>query len=274
MARRDFPCPLILLLAAFALAACAGSTAPTPIARQSTPGNSVRAAPPATPTDIPIALSDGALTWQSPGQPCTLTSFGPGGLEYGLCGAATTHFPFPADRPALQAADLSRFVRTYATLDATTASGKVSLAGEGKAVAGPAEQRMLAEWAELAWRLASQPADPSLATPVFTLHREGGDANLCDEVSVYRSGAAYVTSCWHGQTRELGRSLLGADDLQSIFTWADGLKSFEIVQAGADGSGSPTVRLSFSGLGAAQARHSDILSMRLMAFRLLAHPHS
>jgi hypothetical protein len=168
---------------------------------------------------------------------------------------------------------LAYFVKTYASFDADTPAGRITFTGQGSTVATPAEQRMIAEWAQLVTQEASGGNIGASEGLLFAWHREGGLAGFCDDVSVYVTGAVSATSCKGGQARDLGQSRLTADQLKTVYSWLDQFKNFELDQT--DG-GTPatadalTTRMVFSGNGSQTAAAADQQAMQDFAAQLYA----
>ena len=193
--------------------------------------------------------------WQTPAEQVVID---PGGVALGAVGEPLTHYLFfSPDR--LQ--DLQGLVRAYAPFQAATARGDLAFGGRGKAPAGPAEQRMILEWARLvAAEVAAGRGGASYGL-VFAWHR-GGAVGSCDDLSVFLSGEVRASSCsWGDEVR--GR--LAAEPLARLYAWFDGLAPFQ--EGGEEGSGQirEPSRLVFAGQGSKPATPDEIAAMRAFA---------
>jgi inhibitor of cysteine peptidase len=132
----------------------------------------------------------------------------------------------------------------------------VDFVGAGDQVATPAEQRMIAEWARLVALEAQGGRSGASWGLVFAWHREGGIAGFCDDVTVYVSGDAYITSCKGDQPQALGRVRLSSNQLTLIYGWMDTLQPLEVEQRDPATADAMTTRIVFSGAGNAAANES------------------
>jgi hypothetical protein len=105
---------------------------------------------------------------------------------------------------------------------------------------------------------------------ILTWHREGGIAGFCDEVKVYGSGEALVSTCKGGETKELGRVQLSPGQMGQLRVWAETLRSFEFEHTDQAVADAMTIRLAFAGTGAAEASDADKQAMQDLAAQLFA----
>jgi hypothetical protein len=193
--------------------------------------------------------------WQAPAERVVIE---PGGVALGAAGEPLTHYLFfSPDRSQ----DLQAFVRVYAPFQVSTTRGDLAFGGRGKATAGPAEQRMIVEWARLvAAEVAAGRGGASYGL-IFAWHR-GGAVGSCDDLSVFLTGEVRASSCgWGDEVR--GR--LAAEPLARLYTWFDGLAPFQ--EGGEEGSGQirEPSRLVFAGQGTKPATPEEIAAMRAFA---------
>ncbi len=183
--------------------------------------------------------------WITNGQ-CNSASIGLAGIEFGPCGQAQRVAKFVApDR----AADLREFVARYAPFEAETPAGKVLFSGQGEIIAGPSEQRMLAEWAHLAAQEAAAGNSGAAWGLALAWQQSGGIAGLCDDLTIYRSGEVLASSCKAGPGQNFERLRLTAPQLTRMYRWIDTLGSFESEQSDPATADALTTRLVFSGDG-------------------------
>jgi hypothetical protein len=195
------------------------------------------------------------LIWQSVDQPCQMVSITPQGASYGPCQGVLTIASFASSDMATHLAELTG---TYQSFSSETVVGKVTFNGAGQAVATPAEQRAIAEWARLVFMEEEGGRGGAAWGLAFSWHRAGGIAGFCDDLAVNFDGEAIATSCRGETLKNGGRLNLNADQLARLYAWTDNLQAFEINQANdqavADGM---TVVLNFSGSGMATASQAD-----------------
>ncbi|MEZ4682389.1 MAG: hypothetical protein R2932_50110 [Caldilineaceae bacterium] len=84
-----------------------------------------------------------------------------------------------------------------------------------------------------------------------------GIAGFCDDVTVYVTGAVYVTSCRGQQATDLAHFRLDGERLTTLYNWIDTYASFEVEQSDAAQADSMTVRLIFSGAGDETASEAE-----------------
>ncbi len=225
-------------------------------------GGTVRLAAAPTPQ-----IEDAALTWKGRRDGfCQTAVFGAEWVAFGRCGGALIPGQYALPE---RAEALAYFVRTYAPFTAETPAGRVNFTGQGTVTATPAEQRLMAEWAQLAALEASLGRSGASYGLALTWHREGGIAGFCDDVSIYVTGEAYVSSCRGDQPRDLGRVRLNSSQLQDLYTWMDTLKGFEFSYTDPATADAMTVSLLFSGMGPAEAADADLQAMQALALDLL-----
>jgi hypothetical protein len=105
---------------------------------------------------------------------------------------------------------------------------------------------------------------------ILTWHREGGIAGFCDEVKVYGSGEASVSTCKGGETKELGHVQLSPEQMGQLRVWVETLRSFEFEHTDQAVADAMTIRLAFAGKGAAEASDADKQAMQDLAAQLYA----
>ena len=116
-------------------------------------------------------------------------------IVFGLCGGPQLAVPLPVEG---RAQDIQGFASKYSPFSAETQSGGVALNGTGAIVATPSDQRMVAEWAKSTMLEAMGGGGEAAWGLAFAWHREGGLAGFCEDVAVYLSGIADVSSCKGG----------------------------------------------------------------------------
>ena len=186
-----------------------------------------------------------ALSWELQGETCQTAAISTSGLLYGPCKGAQKSAPF-AD-PTRRTAELKILVEKYQSFTADTKAGKVTFNGQGSQKPTPAEERSLAEWARLVWMEASGKQVGSTYDLALNWHREGGIAGFCDDLKLYLTGFAYASSCKNnsGQDAKIGR--LTTAQLDQLYTWVDGFKSFALDHTDPASADAMTVKVAFTG---------------------------
>ena len=170
----------------------------------------------ATPSAAPL------LSWKSGGTPCLAVQVASTKAAYGPCGASPQVVPF-AD--AERGQQLAYFEKTYAPFSAQTAAGEVVFNGSGLLQASAAQQRALAEWAQLVYVEVSTTAPMTNLGLAYAWHREGGIAGFCDDLRIYRSGLAVGFNCKGGSQKSAGSAWLNDTQLTLLFGWLDQLRT-------------------------------------------------
>lgn len=142
------------------------------------------------------------------------------------------------------------FLRTYAPFELKSPPGDLVFHSKGKASPGPAEKRMIFEWA----RAVAADAEGGRSGGTYGLvlgWHQGGSSGVCHDVALYLTGEVVASACgWSADVQ--GR--LDPAQLGRVYGWFDRLKSF---QAGAGDQdlrqGSLETRLVFAGLGKDEA---------------------
>ena len=166
------------------------------------------------------------------------------------CGVAPTRL---GAFPLWRVAELEQFTGLYAPLEGETAAGIVAFRGAGQVLATPAEMRMLAEWGKLVYDEAVSGRSGAAWSLAFSWHREGGIAGFCDDIGVYLTGEAIVTSCQGSSLPELGRPRLDSQQLANLYAWVDSLAPFEIEWTDPATADAMTIHLVFAGQGTGEA---------------------
>lgn len=212
------------------------------------------------------AATQRAMEWRSNGEPCQTASIGANGVAVGACGDAALRTGFLSDD---RQSDLAYYTRIYAPFEADTPAGNLRFTGAGPAIASAAEQRMMAEWAQLVARETETGGSDASWGLALAWHREGGFAGFCDDLSVYTSGNATAVSCRTDPPVDQGQRWLSAGQAQQIFTWVDGLRSFEAEQKDAAKADAMTIRMGFTGAGSAPAGEAERQAMSAFASDLM-----
>lgn len=214
------------------------------------------------------ASGERILTWTGNDEAgCQTIEAGTEGVAYAPCFGTFLGVPYSMET---RQPDLVAFANEYQFFTADTAVGSVEFFGRGDKVATPAEQRMIAEWAHLVSLEAQGGRSGASWGLAFAWHREGGIAGFCDDVTVYRTGEAYLTSCKGNQPQDLGRVRLDADQLATVYDWVDTLQPFELDQSDPAQADAMTIRIVFSGSGSTVATAADQQAIIDFAQSLLA----
>lgn len=218
-------------------------------------------------------ISEPILTWTgSDEQGCQTVAAGLEGVVFGPCFGTLLEAPYSFDT---RQSDLATFADEYQSFTAETPAGSVDFVGNGKRAATPAEQRMIAEWGRLVALEAQGGRSGASWGLILAWHREGGFAGFCDDVTVYVTGDAYVTSCKGNQPQEVGRVRLSPDQLALVYGWIDTLQSFEVEQSDPATADAMTIRMVFSGAGTAtvpEATQQTITDLALTLINQVAAP--
>lgn len=215
----------------------------------------------------PVSIPDAALIWsrREAGR-CMTATFGSQMLAFGACGGVQMGGRYVLPE---RAAALAVFTAAYAPFEAETPAGYVRLSGQGTTVATQAEQRMVAEWAALAWAEAMGGRSGAAYGWALSWSRQGGLAGFCDEVTVYVTGEALVSSC-RSATGTPMRVRLNADQLARLYGWLDTLSSFEDSHTDPATADAMTVSLQFGGRGTQPPADVDIQAIHALAAELAA----
>lgn len=207
------------------------------------------------------------LTWTDDNERgCQTLEAGVDGVAFGPCFGTSLGAPYSF---ATRQSDLVAFADEYQFFTAETVAGVVDFVGNGDQIATAAEQRMIAEWARLVALEAQGGRSGASWGLVFAWHREGGIAGFCDDVTVYVSGDAYVTSCKGNEPQDLGRLRLSSNQLQVVYDWVDTLQPFEVEQSDPATADAMTTRMVFSGAGNAAADETTYRAISDLALALI-----
>ncbi len=233
--------PPALLLAFFGLAACRGEFPEASGSKKRPAAGSSSLAP-----EVGIELRRGR-------EPRELVRIGTRGVSLGPEGGPRVWKFFTEPR---RAEDAWYFFRSYAPFEMRSAAGDLRLRGHGKVKPGPAERRMLLEWARQVAVEAAGARGGAAYGLILTWH-QGGPAGICEEVVLYLTGEAVATAC--GWDREV-RGRLDPAPLDRVFGWFDRLQPF---QTGGDAlDESLQMRLIFAGRGAHSATAAERAQIR------------
>jgi hypothetical protein len=168
-----------------------------------------------------------------------------------------------------RAADLRFFVRRYAPFRMPVPGGELVFRGRGRALAGPVERRMIAEWARLVAAEAGGGSGSAAYGLILAWHR-GGSVGICDDVSVYLTGEVRASSCSWG---EEVRGRLTPEALASVYDAFERLAPFQTGGGEADLAGGTESRLIFAGRGKVEAGEAEVAEIQALVpalFRELA----
>ena len=211
-------------------------------------GNVILAAAP------PVEIENVAIQWQSSQDICQAARIRAETVAFGFCGGPQIAGKFANEA---RARAFSHYVESFAPFSAQTVAGNIVFTGTGSAIATPAEQRMIAEFAQLAAMEASAGRSGAAYGIAIAWHREGGIAGFCEDVTVSVLGEVNATSCKGGTPQDLGVKWLSATQVKQLFEWVDRLKSFEINQTDPAVADAMTIRLFFGGAGTAEPTDAD-----------------
>jgi hypothetical protein len=165
--------------------------------------------------------------------------------------------------------DLMAYASKYAPFRAETKAGRVEFQGRGSVQASPSEQRMVAEWARLAFQIAQSGRTGAAWGIALDWQREGGIAGFCDRVTIYLSGFASASSCKGPASTNAGRLQLSPQQLDQLYGWVDTLASFDYATPGPVYPDALIYHIAFAGHGAGNASEGDIQDMQDFAEEIL-----
>lgn len=181
------------------------------------------------------------IDWQRSHNPPTRVVIGIGGVATGPTSAPLVSYLFPGPE---RAEDAHYLARKYAPFRARMAQAELVFHGRGKVRPGPAEQRMIVEWARrVAAELAGGRSGGSYGL-ALSWHR-GESVGSCESVSVFLTGEVKAGACAWGSDEVRGR--LQPEALDRVYDWFDSLKAFQFSQLA--GEEAEPSRLVFAGRG-------------------------
>lgn len=238
---------------------------PEPSASAASPTSTPTSPPVAsTPADAQDELGTVLVSWSKAHEGgCDSALISAFKVAYGPCDGGLSRVDIASNR-----GEGARYLAgKFMPFDAESAAGTVSFVGTGPVTATPAQQRAIIEWAQLVYQEASAGRSGAAWGLVFGWRRDGGIAGFCDDVAVYLSGEAIVTSC---QQPQMGHFWLNANQLRMVFTWVDELRSFEDEETDPAITDAMTRYIAFSGIGTKPAGDDEILNMHFLAEELAA----
>ncbi len=111
--------------------------------------------------------------------------------------------------------------------------------------------------------IATQPAPDAVA---LTLHREGGVAGFCDDLTIYADGKTDVRAC-DDETAQTG--VLTAAQAAQFFTWLTEFQPFDRTITDGPVADSLTLEVSFKGQGPKSVTDDDLAAISAFAQQLL-----
>ncbi len=224
--------------------------------------------------DSPAAqVGDTVISWVGSDAEgaCVTAEIALEGVAYGGCNDEKL-VPVPlvfSGRPD----DLDTLRLNFAPFAAATAAGDVVFMGVGNEIATEAEQRMIAERARAAFFEARGGASAVGSGLALQSYQEGGIAALCQSVSLYLTGIAYVADCTTEPAQTLPVVLLDSDQLAQLYAWYDTLAPFESTRS--DGTADVmTTTMSFFGVGSDEASAETQQAMDALAQEVAAAARS
>jgi hypothetical protein len=146
----------------------------------------------------------------------------------------------------------------------------VSFSGQGELIATAAEQRALANWAQLTFDQAVSGRTGAAWGLALSWHREGGIAGFCDDLAIYLDGRALATTCRSQAPENLPAFQLTATQLEQLYAWIDGLKGVDYRYSDPAVADAMSINLTLTGAGPADATDEDIQSIAQFAATLFA----
>ncbi|HSN87315.1 MAG TPA: hypothetical protein VL025_11185 [Thermoanaerobaculia bacterium] len=238
-----------------------GGPPPAAEAPEASPAQPSASAPPAT---VP-GVGEVRIEMLRGKDPQERIVIGDGGLALGPAGGPLSRLLFATPE---RLEDLKVFSQTYAPFQVrdTTPAGTLQLVfrGRGRTRPGPAERRMILEWA----RHTATEAVRGRGRPPYGLalawHRGAGPGN-CEEVSVFLTGEVRASSCG-GREEISGR--LATGPLTRLYAWFDRLKPVQVSGGVSEGRIESAQRLIFAGRGSQDAAPGDVQALQAFAAAL------
>ena len=193
------------------------------------------------------SLETPQITWKSGGTTCFMLQAREDKATYGACGGMLKVITLSNPERIKELAAINTM---YAAFSAETPAGQVIYYGHGTEEATQAQQRAIAEWAQIVYLEVSSPTLPAENLGLaLTWHRVGGIAGFCDDLKVYRSGLAVSTTCKAGSDQPPRKVWLNADELDELFNWLDTLQTSDGKQSNSAVANSMTVTWTLSAHG-------------------------
>lgn len=187
-------------------------------------------------------------------------------LAYGACDEQLVSQSFVSSPRWHEFEELTNVFNPFV---AETAAGEITFSGPTGVIPSSLQQRMIAEWARLVVQEAIDQGNPAAA--VLSWRREGGEPNICEELSLDSAGLAIASACGSGESKELGRARLTTIQLKRLYDWIDGLSSYELENALLLETGTVTTRIVFTGRGENKALDVHQQEMDAFAQELFTH---
>ncbi len=212
------------------------------------------------------SLETPQITWKSGDTNCMLLQVREDKAAYGSCGGLLKVITL-ANPERIK--ELAAMVTMYSAFSAQTPAGQVSYFGNGSDAATPAQQRALAEWAQMVYLEVTSQTPISNLGLALTWRRVGGIAGFCDDLKIFRSGLAVATSCKASADQLPRRVWLKADQLLELYAWVDNLQTSDGKQSDSAVANSMTISWTLSGNGNAKPTSAE--SQKIMEFASLIY---
>jgi hypothetical protein len=199
-------------------------------------------------------LSQPSLTWKSSSGTCQLLQAVGDQVAYGACGST---LKIITTTNAQRIKELASWLPLYHPFYAQTPAGEVTFYSGGTNDATPAQQRSMAEWAQMVFQEVSSPSPLTDAGLALSWHRVGGIAGFCDDLKIYRSGLAVPVSCKGNSPLQLGSRWLNSDQLVQLYSWLDTLQASQGKQSDSGLADSMTITWALAATGNRPAADSD-----------------
>lgn len=209
------------------------------------------------------------ITWKSGDQNCMLVQAMEDQAAFGPCGGALKIVKIAnPDRVK----ELALLAATYHPFTSQTPAGEVAYYGAGTMDATPAQQRALAEWAQMLYLETSSGVVQPNQGLALTWQRAGGIVGFCDDLKIYRSGLAVYTSCKGGTNQPAAWHWLNPDQLVQLYTWLDTLQTFDGKQGDTAVADAMTISWMLSANGTRTATDSDRQAINNFASLIVLSP--
>ncbi|MGH2535951.1 MAG: hypothetical protein ACRDHL_00990 [Candidatus Promineifilaceae bacterium] len=205
------------------------------------------------------------LTWGT--DECLVAAMPGPAQPVGVGGCQSEFLAYDFAQPAeVMQPQLDELLAGFAPFEAVTAAGHLSFQGSGSAEATPAQQRLIAEWAQYVAETAVAGQDDLAQRRALSWQRVGGIAGFCHTVLVYETGLAEAYNECEGEPRgaPYARDFLSAELAASFYAWLDALAPAAFEQSDGDVADAMTIRVEFQGQG--EATISEAQQQELVRF--------
>lgn len=216
----------------------------------------------------PLEIANPLLIWsEMRGGDCMTIQIGQEMAAHGLCGGVLLKSNFTE---GTLTETLKHFTQKYAAFEAQTPAGNITFKGHGPITATPWEQRAMAEWARLLYEQAVSGRTGAAWGLALAWQREGGIAGFCDDVTVYLTGEALVSSCKGALAEQTAHIRLTSNQLQWLYSLVDNYQTFEFEHTDPATADAMTIRIVLAGKGQREVEEHERRAISDLAAEILA----